>query len=281
MYLGLTKTALEAGRPFVDALRVGLVAILCSPEFLLREEPSAAEAGGEPPMISDEAFASRLSYFLWSSMPDDELLALAAEGRLSGSDVVRGQVERLLRDPKSQRFVENFTGQWLALRNIDFTEPDAKLYPEFDEMLRHAIVVETVRFFREVLDHDRPLLEFVDSDWTFLNERLAKHYGIDGVAGQNLRRVPLPPGSVRGGVLTQASVLKVTANGTSTSPVVRGAWVLENILGQPSPPPPPNIAAIEPDIRGAGTVREQLAKHRDVESCALCDSRIDPPGFAA
>jgi len=280
LYLGLTKSALDAGRPFVDALRVGLKAILCSPDFLLREEPAAVDAQVESAMISDEAFASRLSYFLWSSMPDDELLALAGDGRLSQPDVLRGQVERLLRDPKSQRFVADFTGQWLSLRNIDFTEPDAKLYPEFDEMLRYAMLEETHRFFREILDRDKPLPDFVDSDWTILNERLAKHYGIEGVAGQNFRLVTLPPGSVRGGVMTQASLLKVTANGTNTSPVVRGVWVLENILGQPAPPPPADIPAIDPDIRGATTIREQLQKHRSQASCAVCHSRIDPPGFA-
>lgn len=279
-YLGLTKLAIDAGRPFVDALRVGIKAILCSPEFLLREEPGATDSEHEPAMISDEALASRLSYFLWSSMPDDELLRLAGDGLLSRPAVLHEQVERLLRDPKSQRFVESFTGQWLSLRNIDFTEPDMKLYPEFDEMLRYSIVEETHRFFREILDRDRPLLDFVDSDWTILNERMARHYGIDGVIGQSFRLISLPPGSMRGGVMTQASVLKVTANGTSTSPVVRGAWVLQNILGQPTPPPPAGIPAIDPDIRGASTIREQLHKHRHVDSCAVCHSRIDPPGFA-
>ena len=166
------------------------------------------------------------------------------------------------------------------LREIDFTEPDARQYPEFDEMLRYAIVEETHRFFREILDQDRPLLDFVDSDWTILNERLARHYGIEGVTGQDFRRVPLPPGSVRGGVLTQASILKVTANGTNTSPVVRGVWVLENILGQPAPPPPADVPAIEPDIRGRTTIREQLRSIAMSNRARVCHSRIDPPGFA-
>ncbi len=276
-YALLTQKALDDKRPLTDALRVGLTGILCSPEFLLREEPAAEN---QEATISDHALASRLSYFLWSSMPDDELLTLADQGKLSQPDVLRGQVERLLRDPKGDRFVKNFTGQWLKLREIDFTEPDARQYPEFDEMLRYSIVQETERFFREVLEKDHSLLDFVDSDWTILNERLAKHYGIGGVTGQHYRRVTLPAGSPRGGLLTQASILKVTANGTNTSPVIRGVWVLENILGKPVPPPPPGIGAIEPDIRGATTIREQLDKHRNIESCAVCHKRIDPPGFA-
>ena len=274
-YLKLVQTEMAAGRPFLAALRVALQAILCSPEFLFREEPTT-----DAKKISQHALASRLSYFLWSSMPDDELLALAAAGRLERPEVLRQQVERMLKDKKSTRFVENFTGQWLNLRDINFTEPDMRQYPEFDEMLRYSMVEETQRFFREVLDHDLPLTQFVDSDWTILNERLAVHYGISDVAGQQFRRVKLPADCVRGGVLTQASVLKVTANGTNTSPVVRGLWVLENILGQHIPPPPSGVAAIEPDIRGATTVREQLDKHRNVASCASCHSKIDPPGFA-
>lgn len=279
-FVALTQAALDAGRPFLSALRVSLQGILCSPEFLLREEPVVAGKPDAPPTISDAALASRLSYSLWSSMPDDELLALADAGRLREPEVLRAQVERLLRDPKSARFVENFTGQWLDLREIDFTEPDMRLYPEFDERLRHAMLEETRRYFREILDHDRPLVEFVDSDWAILNERLARHYGIPGVTGQPFRRVTLPADSVRGGLLTQASILKVTANGTNTSPVVRGVWVLDRILGRPVPPPPADIPAIEPDIRGATTIRQQLDKHRNVASCAACHSRIDPPGFA-
>lgn len=280
LYVSLTQSAFEAGRSFIPALRVGLEALLCSPEFLFREEPIDPGSPDTAEAISDHALASRLSYFLWSSMPDEELLSLANDGRLSQPDVLRQQVERMLDDPKSSRFVEHFTGQWLDLREIDFTEPDMRQYPEFDEMLRYSMVEETHRFFREILDQDLPLTDFVDSDWAILNERLARHYGIEGVTGQTFRRVELPPDSVRGGVMTQASVLKVTANGTNTSPVVRGVWLLENILGQPVRPPPPGVAAIEPDIRGATTIREQLARHRNVESCAVCHRDIDPPGFA-
>jgi hypothetical protein len=186
----------------------------------------------------------------------------------------------MLADPKAQAFTDNFAGQWLGLRDIDFTEPDQSLYPEYDEFLRHAMIQETRLFFEHVLRHDLGVKNFIDSDFTFLNGRLAGHYGIPGVAGLEFRKVTLPAESVRGGVMTQASVLKVTANGTNTSPVLRGVWAMKNILGQAVPPPPGNIPAVEPDIRGATTLREQLAKHRDVESCNACHRQIDPPGFA-
>jgi len=186
----------------------------------------------------------------------------------------------MLADPKSQRFVENFTGQWLDLREIDFTQPDENLYPEFDELLKLSMVEESHRFFAALLEEDLPLQNLIDADFTFLNQRLAEHYGIPGVPGQAFRKVTLPADSVRGGVLTQASLLKVTANGTTTSPVLRGAWVLERLLGQQVPPPPDNIPAVEPDIRGATTLREQLALHQQAASCAVCHRQIDPPGFA-
>ena len=171
-------------------------------------------------------------------------------------------------------------GSGLVYETFTSREPDAKLYPEYDEMLSHYLVEETHRFFREILDKDLPVQDMVDSNWAILNERLAVHYGIKGVTGQAFRKVMLPQDSMRGGVLTQASVLKVTANGTTTSPVVRGAWILNNIVGQPSPPPPAGVASIEPDIRGASTIIEQLQKHRDTESCAMCHDRIDPPDCA-
>jgi mono/diheme cytochrome c family protein len=271
-YIALVKGRLDEGYGFEEAVRVGLKAVLCSPEFLfLREKPGP---------LDGYALASRLSYFFWSSMPDQELLDLAEQGTLNQPDVLRKQVERLLNDRKARRFTEDFVGQWLDLRQIDSTIPDKTLYPEFDEALKVASVKETELFFEQVLKNDLSLINFVDSDFSMLNERLARHYRIPGVTGQEFRKVTLPPGSGRGGVLTQASVLKVTANGTTTSPVVRGAWVLKNILGQPAPPPPPNVPAIEPDLRGSVTIREQLAKHRQVASCASCHRLIDPPGFA-
>ncbi|MBI1913263.1 MAG: DUF1592 domain-containing protein, partial [Planctomycetes bacterium] len=240
------------------------------------------KGGGEGRVrgLNDFALASRLSYFLWSSMPDEELLTLADERKLGYPETLRKQVERMLKDPKAATFTENFVGQWLGLRDIDFTEPSHILYPEFDDMLKASMVKETHLFFDELLKNDLSLTNFVASEFTMLNGRLAKHYGIPGVDGWEFRKTPLPRDSHRGGVLTMASVLKVTANGTTTSPVTRGAWVLDRILGTPPPKPPADVPAIEPDIRGATTIREQLAKHRQVTSCASCHAKIDPPGFA-
>ena len=272
-YVSLVQSELAGGGSFEAALRLGLKAVLCSPEFLFLEEPGRDA-------ISQHALASRLSYFLWSSMPDAELLSLADQGRLDDAEVLRGQVDRLLNSSKAKAFTVNFTAQWLTLKDIDFTSPDRKLYPEFDELLKLSMVEETQRFFQEMLSRDLSVMNIVDSDFLIINERLAKHYGIEGVKGQEFRKVVLPDDSVRGGVLTQASILKVTANGTNSSPVVRGIWVLENILGTPAPPPPPNAPTVEPDIRGATTLREQLAKHRDVDTCSVCHVVIDPAGFA-
>lgn len=213
-------------------------------------------------------------------MPDEELFQLAAEKRLHDPDVLGEQVERLLRDPKAEAFNTNFTGQWLSLRAIDATLPDGTLYPEYDDILKTSMLKETLLFFDEVLKNDLSLTNFVSSDFSFLNARLARHYGIPGIEGMEMRKVTLPSDSHRGGLLTMGSVLKVTANGTTTSPIIRGSWVLERILGTPPSKPPLDVEAIEPDIRGATTIREQLAKHRTVESCASCHRKIDPPGFA-
>jgi hypothetical protein len=271
-YTDLVARKLAEKQSFEQAVRVGLKAMMVSPEFLF--------LGEKPGRLDDFALASRLSYFLWSTMPDDELFSLAEEGRLSRPDVLRGQVERMLLHPKASAFTENFLGQWLGLRDIDFTSPDTRLYPEFDEMLKEAMVREAHLFFNEVLAHDLSLTNFVASDFTILNERLAKHYGISGVEGLRFRKVALPAGSHRGGVMTMAGVLKVAANGTSTSPVVRGAWVLDRILGTPPSPPPSGVPTVEPDIRGSTTIREQLAKHRQIATCAACHVKIDPAGFA-
>ena len=273
-YLALVKAELDAGRPYRDAIRVGLKGLLTSPQFLFRKEPVAAGS------VDDFAVAVRLSYFLWSSMPDAALLEAAGRGDLRTPAGLRAQADRLLKDSKAEAFTRNFAGQWLRLRDINFTEPDKKLYPEFDELLKASMVAETEGYFDEILKGNRSLLEFIDSDWAMLNRRLAEHYGIAGVEGLTIRRVELPKDSPRGGVLTQGAVLKVTANGTNTSPVVRGVWVLDRILGTPAPPPPSGIPSVEPDIRGTTTLREQLAKHRSVPSCASCHSKIDPPGFA-
>ncbi len=271
-FLERVKSKLNENDSFEQAIRVGLKGILMSPDFLFLRETSAK--------LDDIALASRLSYFLWSSMPDETLFQLAANHRLHERDVLRDQVERMLGDPKSKAFHTNFTGQWLSLRAIDATLPDGTLYPEYDDILKTSMVKETTLFFDEVLKNDLPLTHFVSSDFSFLNARLAKHYRIAGVEGMEMRKVKLPVESHRGGLLTMGSVLKVTANGTTTSPILRGAWVLERILGTPPPKPPNDVEAIEPDIRGATTIREQLAKHRTVESCASCHRKIDPPGFA-
>ncbi|MEM7601193.1 MAG: DUF1592 domain-containing protein, partial [Verrucomicrobiota bacterium] len=220
------------------------------------------------------------AYFLWRSIPDERLSHLGLEGKLSNSETLASEVKRLLSDPKSERFVRSFTEQWLKLHEIDATSPDRRLYPGYDEVLRDAIVGESRQFFDEVLRRNLDWISFIKSDFAMLNGPLAEHYQLPSVEGLGLQKVALPADSNRGGILTQASVLKVTANGTNTSPVMRGMWVLENVLGRHLPPPPPNISGIEPDIREATTIREQLALHAQETSCAVCHQHIDPPGFA-
>jgi hypothetical protein len=271
-FLARVKAKLDAKSSFEQAMRVGLKAVLVSPHFLfLREKPGK---------LDNFALANRMSYFLWSSMPDEELLKLAEQGKLNQPDTLRKQVERMLKDAKAASFTENFVGQWLGLRNIDATAPDPTLYPEYDDILKVAMVKETLLFFDEVLKNNLSLTNFVSSDFTMLNGRLAGHYGIPGVTGMEFRKVILPKDCHRGGVLTMASIMKVTANGTTTSPVLRGAWVLDRILGMPPPKPTVDVEAVEPDIRGATTIRDQLAKHRQRAECASCHAKIDPPGFA-
>lgn len=271
-FIDLAKEELAAGATFEQAMRTAHTAVLCAPEFLFLREP--------PGKLDGYALATRLSLMLWNTGPDESLLQLAAEGKLAQPAVLRAQTERLLNDPRSERFTKNFVAQWLNLREIDCTTPDSQLYPEFDDLLKQSLVLETEGFFDEVLRKNLSLLNFIDSDWTMLNERLARHYGIAGVTGAALRRVTLKPEDHRGGVLAHGSVLKVSANGTTTSPVVRGAWVLRQILGFDPPPPPPGVPGIEPDIRGATTLREMLDKHRSDATCANCHKLIDPPGFA-
>jgi len=271
-FVSLVAKSLDSGQSFEMSLRAGVKGVLASPKFLYLREPAGA--------IDAYALASRLSYFLWSTMPDETLLDLARRGELNKPEVLRSQVERMLRKPKAKAFTENFTGQWLSLRDILATTPDKTLYPEFEELLQWSSIRETQLFFETMLQEDLSVRNVIDSDFAMLNGRLAKHYGIPDVNGVAFRKVPLRPEYHRGGMLTHASILKVTANGTTTSPVVRGVWVLDRILGKTVPPPPPNIPAVEPDIRGATTIRELLAKHRASENCAGCHSRIDPPGFA-
>jgi hypothetical protein len=271
-YVALAKKELDEGGSLLDALMGGYRCVLTSPRFLYLEEPAGR--------LPDHALAARLSYFLWSTMPDDELRTLADAGRLSEPKVLRTQVDRMLNHPRANGFIENFTGQWLNLTEIDATVPDGKLYPEYDEVLKSAMVEETRSFFRELVNRDLSVTNVVDSSFTFLNSRLARHYGVPWPGGEGFQRVALRPENRRGGIITHASVLKVTANGTTTSPVLRGVWMMERIMGLPVPPVPDNVPAIEPDIRGAKTIRDQLAKHRTAESCAMCHKKIDPPGFA-
>lgn len=274
-FVKLAQDSLAKGATFVQAAKFGLRGVLTSPQFLLFDELPG-------PRLSDFAVASRLSYFLWSTLPDDELMKLAAAKKLHDPTTLKAQVNRMIADPRGKAFVKNFAGQWLDLRSIDATSPDANLYPEFDEMLKLAMVGETEAFFTELLQKNLPVTNFIQSDFVMLNHRIAQHYdiGADMAKGEEFVRVSLPADSIRGGVLTQASVLKVTANGTVSSPVLRGGWVMKRLLGQPPPPPPPGVPGVEPDTRGASTIREILAKHSTSETCAACHAKIDPPGFA-
>lgn len=276
-YARLAEPLLAEGRGFIDALRVPLRAILSAPPFLFHGTAPLAE---NEALLDDYGLATRLAYFLWRSPPDARLLALAAQGSLSDDATLAAEVERLLDDPRSERFVNDFAGQAFRLYELHATTPDAGLYPEYDERLGQAMAAETELFFAELIDDNRSVGHLVDADFTFVNRRLAEHYGIDDVAGQDMRRVDLPPESVRGGLLAQAAIHKLTANGTTSSPVPRGNFVLANLLGQPAPPPPPNVAGLEPDTRGATTIREQLQAHRENPMCATCHTVIDPPGLA-
>jgi mono/diheme cytochrome c family protein len=270
-YVALVHGRIDKGESFDEAMRACYKAILCSPHFLAFIEP--------PGRLDDYAIAARLARFLWSSTPDEQLLAAAAKGSLSTPEGLRSQADRMLADPRAARFVKDFTDQWLDLRKFLDMKPD-DVYVEYDEMLMWSIPLESRRFFGRVLAEDLPATSFFHSDWTMLNGRLAQHYGVDGVDGAEFRKVSLQPKHHRGGVITQASFLKMSTNASYTSPVKRGAWVLERILGTPPAAPPPNVKAIEPDIRGATTIREQLTLHKNVEVCASCHRQIDPPGFA-
>ena len=272
LYADMAIPLLEDGRPFLEALRVPLRTVLNAPSFLYQDGASGA--------LDDYSLASRLSYFLWRSMPDDALLAVAEAGRLSEPAELARQVERMLDDPKSKRFVKDFVGQAYRLYEINSTSPDTGLYPEFNDLLGQAMIAESELFYEELIRENLSLTNLVRADFTFLNRRLAEHYNVPGIEGQQMRKVMLPEGSVRGGLLGQGSIHKITANGTTTSPIPRGNFVLANLLGRPAPPPPPNVGGVEPDTRGTTTIREQLAAHRDSTICAGCHKTIDPPGFA-
>ena len=271
-YADLANPALDEGRYLPHALKVSLRSMLTSPRFLMFDE--------QPGKLDDFALANRLSYFIWKSMPDEELFELARNGKLSEKETLSQQVERMLGDDKADRFVDDFLGQWLWIHKVHATSPDDGLYPEWDELLSDSVAKETQLFFSELVKENMSLTNLIDSDFTFLNRRLAKHYKIKGIEGQHFRKVEIPDDSLRGGLLTQAAILKTTANGTTTSPVMRGNFVLTNFLGTPPSPPPPGIGSIEPDTRGKTTIREILKAHREMESCNQCHREIDPPGFA-
>jgi mono/diheme cytochrome c family protein len=269
------------GDTFEKGLQLAVQATLCSPHFLFRVElERKPKAGEDPQLISEYQLASRLSYFLWSSMPDEELFTQARQGALRKGDNLEGQVRRMLKDPRSRALVENFGGQWLQIRNLKTATPDPGRFASFDEPLRAAMLKETEQFFQAIIAEDRSILDFIDADHTYLNERLAKHYGIPDVKGDDFRRVPLTGGQ-RGGILTQASILTVTSNPTRTSPVKRGKWVLENILGDPPPPPPPDVPELneKQDVVQSGSLRQRMEQHRANPSCAACHQRMDPLGF--
>ena len=259
-----------------------LTSVLVNPEFLFRVELDPDQAVSNAAYrISDLELASRLSFFLWSSLPDDELLDAAIRGELSRPGEIERQARRMLADPRSNNLASNFAGQWLLLRNLESVSPDPRLYPDFDDNLRQAFRQETELFFDSVLREDRSVLELLEADYTFLNERLAKHYGIPGVYGSRFRRVALPADSKRGGLLRQGSILAVTSYATRTSPVIRGKWVLDNIVGAPPPPPPANVPVLEENSVQAGLpMRERLTQHRSNPVCASCHRTIDPVGFA-
>ncbi len=277
--LRLFDASQARGEPFPAGIRLALEAVLVSPKFLFRVELDDRPDSAGPHPIDEYQLASRLSYFLWSTMPDDELTGLAARGQLTPN--LEAQVRRMLKDPRADALVENFALQWLQLRNLKTVAPDPKLFPEFDDNLRAAMFKETELFFGAVMREDRSILDLIDADFTFVNGRLARHYGIPGVYGDEFRRVSLK-GGVRGGLLTQASVLTVTSNPTRTSPVKRGKWVLEQILGKPPPPPPPNVPELPADAKAqlTGSLRQRMEQHRVNPSCAVCHTHMDALGFA-
>jgi mono/diheme cytochrome c family protein len=277
--VALVERERKSGEPFAAALKTGLLAVLCSKDFFYLVEGAVDRDGGR---INDWELASRLSYFLWSTLPDAPLLDAARDGSLGRPEVLRSHVQRMLRDPRIERFAAAFPRQWLRLGKVGMFPPDKKLYPDYDEHLQKSMVQETTATFREVLTKNLGLREFLDADWTMMNARLAEHYGIPGVQGDDFRRVALGPGSHRGGLLTQASILCLTSDGTRHRPVHRGVWVMEAILGRSVPPPPANVPPIEPTPAKSpkATLRMKLDAHKSDPNCAACHRKIDPLGFA-
>ena len=277
-YLVFQKIAQQNGNDIDHAIRHALEAMLVSPAFLFHQEPDSGESKGGRKLISEYALASRVSYFLWSSMPDQRLFDLAEKGQLREN--LDAEIRRMIASPKASAFVENFAGQWLQLRDLHSTYPDGKLFKEYDGYLARSMARETLMLFNDVLQNDQPVDRLLDADYTFLNQRLAEHYGIEGVEGKDFRKVPLE-GTRRRGILNQGSVLTLTSYPRRTSPVLRGKYVLENILDTPPPPPPPNIPQLEA-VAGHGkdlSLRQQMERHRDDPSCSSCHALMDPIGF--
>jgi mono/diheme cytochrome c family protein len=266
---------------FEQSIRVALSAVLVSPNFLYRIEHDPKDRPGIVHSISDFELASRLSYFLWSSMPDDELLTLANENKLHAPATLQAQLKRMLADPKGKQFIHNFLGQWLELRNLESHTVDTDRFPQFDDKMRNAMLRETELFFENLIKEDRPILDLLNSDYTFVNERLAKLYGLKDIKGEDFRKVSLA-GTHRGGVMTMASVLTLTAMPTRTSPVKRGVFVLENIFGTPPPPPPPAVPSLSdrPRDEARAPLRQRLATHRSDPNCSVCHMRMDGMGFS-
>jgi len=268
---------------FDNGIEMALRAVLVSPEFLFRvEQDPAGVPAGKAYRLSDLALASRLSFFLWSSIPDDELLTVAAQGKLRQPAALSAQVKRMIADPRSSVLVTNFANQWLYLRNLPSITPDMRLFPDFDDNLRQAFRKETELFFESIMREDRSVLDLLGANYTFVNERLAKHYGIPNIYGSRFRRVEFGADGVRGGLLGQGSILTVTSYATRTSPVIRGKWILDNILGVPPPPPPAAVPALGEKHSGSKflTMRARLSAHRDNPACSGCHKLMDPAGFS-
>lgn len=277
-YLNLVAASKRQGSGVEESIAAGLQAMLVSPDFLFRIEKNTAQAA-DVQHITQHALASRLSYFLWSSMPDEQLLQLADQGTLRKPEILAAQVKRMLRDPKARALVENFAGQWLELRRLESHAPDREKFPDFDDYLRMSMRQETEMFFSNLITNDLSVLEMINGKYTFVNEKLANLYGIPGVKGPEFRKVDLT-GTPRGGVLTQASVLTVSSYATRTSPVLRGKWILENFLNEPIPPPPPNVPVLdEAKIGAAASLRDQMEEHRKNPVCSSCHAKMDPVGF--
>jgi hypothetical protein len=275
--LKLFDVALKQGEKFETAIKLPMKAVLVSPHFLYRIEDDPKNPN-DVRTLNDFEFATRLSYFLWSSMPDEELFRLAERGELRKPGVIEAQVGRMLKDPKAKALGENFAGQWLELRNLQALAPDRSYFRDFDEKLRAAMIQEAETYFQFVVENNRSILEFLDSNYTFVNGRLARHYGIDNVYGVDFRKIALPDNR-RGGVITMAATLAVSSNPTRTSPVKRGKWILENILGTPPPPPAPDAGELPPTGQLKGTLRQQMEQHRSNPKCAVCHAKLDPLGF--